>query len=81
MIDLDVGFLGDPMLLLSQYNSHKHIDIFVQEDVTFIMDRSEELWKTWYTSPMPNIGLMLSRGNKRTVQMFNMAWQDYQVHI
>lgn len=30
VVDLDVGFLTDPMILLSQYASHKHIDIFVQ---------------------------------------------------
>jgi hypothetical protein len=43
------------------------------------MDRSEALWKTWYTQPLPNIGLMLCRGNKKTVKMFELAWKDYQV--
>ena len=32
------------------------IDLLVQKDITFIMHRSVELWRTWYTEPMPNIG-------------------------
>jgi hypothetical protein len=43
------------------------------------MDRSVEKWKTWYMHPMPNIGLMLIRGNQKMVKVFERAWQDYQV--
>jgi hypothetical protein len=31
-------------------------DIMVQKDITFIMHRTVEKWRTWYTEPMPNIG-------------------------
>jgi hypothetical protein len=66
------------MHLLRDYQTSPDIDIFVQEDVTFIMDRSVEKWKTWYMKPMPNIGLFLCRGNERTMNMFEIAWADYQ---
>ena len=36
------------------------IDILVQKDITFIMHRSVELWRTWFTEPMPNIGMFSS---------------------
>jgi hypothetical protein len=32
-------------------------DMLVQKDITFIMNRSVKLWRTWYTEPMPNIGM------------------------
>ena len=32
------------------------MDLMMQRDITFIMHRTVELWKTWYTQPMPNIG-------------------------
>ena len=34
----------------------------VQMDITFIMHRTVEKWRTWYTEPMPNIG---RRGGER----------------
>ena len=76
MLDLDVGFLNDPMLLVNSFKSQK-TDILVQQDVTFIMNRTLEGWRTWYTEPMPNIGLMLVKGNEKTYKIFNEAWRDY----
>lgn len=77
LIDLDVGFLESPMQIVnSLYNSSN--DIYVQEDLSFVMHRSREKWRTWYTVPLPNIGLFLCRGNQRTVQMFHAAWSDYK---
>lgn len=52
---------------------------FLQKDVTFIMNRTVEGWRTWYTAPMPNIGLFLCRGNPRTVRVFEIAWREYSV--
>ncbi len=37
-----------------------------------------EGWRTWFTVPMPNIGLLLARGNEKTVAMFRTAWREYQ---
>ena len=76
MLDLDVGFLSDPMLLVKSFKS-QNVDILVQQDVTFIMNRTLEGWRTWYTEPMPNIGLMLVKGNQKTYKTFNEAWNDY----
>jgi hypothetical protein len=39
-------------------------DIMVQKDITFIMHRTVEKWRTWYTEPMPNIGER-GKGRKR----------------
>jgi hypothetical protein len=82
MLDLDVGFLDNPMKLIDGFfNPTSPLwknDILVQEDITFIMHRTVTLWRTWYTESMPNIGLLLIRGNKKTKRMFDIAWRDYQ---
>jgi len=40
MLDLDVGFLDDPMVLVNEWNEFPTTDVFVQDDITFIMNRS-----------------------------------------
>ena len=76
MVDLDVGFLDSPIKLINRFMKSK-TDAFVQKDITFIMNRSREGWRTWYTEPLPNIGLFLVKGNQKTYQMFDTAWKDY----
>jgi hypothetical protein len=49
----------------------------VQQDYIFVMNRSVAGWKTWHTEPLPNIGLLLIRGNARTTRMFSIAWDKY----
>ena len=56
---------------------YNHIDALVQQDVTFIMNRTVESWKQWWTEPMPNIGLLLVKAGPLTQQMFHLAWSDY----
>lgn len=88
--------------------------IICQMDITFVMNRTLEGWRTWFTEPQPNIGtkgssvvvyhdaivlsvtylmllyytiyycttvigIMLCRGNAKTVRMFDIAWKDYKV--
>ena len=79
MLDLDVGFLASPQPFIDVFNDpvNRKIDIFVQEDMIFIMNRTKIGWKTWYTEPLPNIGLFLVRGNRRTASIFNRAWDQY----
>ena len=51
MLDLDVGFLADPMKLIRQFYTDPMLrkkDVIMQQDMVFIMDRSVEKWKTWY---------------------------------
>jgi hypothetical protein len=57
MLDLDVGFLADPMLMVKAFMETPRVDIFVQEDMIFVMNRSRAGWKTWSTEPLPNIGI------------------------
>ena len=77
-LDLDVGFFANPLSLIRDYQASS-ADAFVQQDLVFIMHRSPERWKEWWTEPMPNIGIMLCKGNARTVAMFAHAWKLYQL--
>lgn len=43
------------------------------------MNRTLAGWRTWYTRPLPNLGLFLSKGNERVSKMFTRAWARYQV--
>ena len=56
----------------------------MQEDYIYIMDRKmwlEEHVKVWLTDMLPNIGLFLCRGNKKTARVFELAWEKYKVLI
>jgi hypothetical protein len=77
MLDLDVGFLGDPKIMVEAFVETPIVDILVQEDYIFIMNRTKAGWKTWFTEPLPNIGLFLCRGNNRTARVFEIAWLKY----
>lgn len=77
MLDLDVGFLSDPRQVLQRISKKKRTDMFVQKDISFVMNRTRAGWRTWYTVPLPNIGLFYCRGNERTVKVFERAWEDY----
>eukprot|EP00981_Chlorochromonas_danica_P013934 scaffold7111_cov187-Ochromonas_danica.AAC.6 len=77
MLDLDVGFLRSPLNLLEVMNPK--VDIYLQKDIAYVMNRSRAGWRTWYTVPLPNIGIFYVRGNKKTVKVFNRAWKEYQM--
>eukprot|EP00605_Chrysophyceae_sp_TOSAG23-4_P001182 GSChrysophyteH1.ASY1.ANO1.1290.1 assembled CDS len=81
MLDLDVGFLNDPRHMIRPFNEVPTIDIFVQLDYLFIMNRTKAGWKQWFTEPLPNIGLLLCRGNNKTYAVFEHAWKKYQKMI
>lgn len=78
MLDLDVGFLNDPRHMTKVFYETPTIDIFVQLDYLFIMNRSTAGWKQWFTEPLPNIGLFLCRGNNKTKRVFDHAWHKYE---
>lgn len=78
MLDLDVGFLNSPRYMTEVFYETPTIDVFVQLDYLFIMNRSRAGWKTWFTEPLPNIGLFLCRGNNKTFEVFDHAWSKYQ---
>ena len=78
MLDLDVGFLASPRHLLEAYEHLPMVDIFVQEDYLFIMNRSKAGWGTWHTEPLPNIGMFLCRGSNRTARVFELALECYR---
>lgn len=77
MLDLDVGFLGDPRHMLKVFKETPTIDVFVQQDYLFIMNRTRAGWKSWFTEPLPNIGLFLCRGNEKVYNVFDIAWKKY----
>ena len=79
MLDLDVGFLNDPRHMIKPFYEVPTIDIFVQQDYLFIMNRTKAGWKQWFTEPLPNIGLFLCRGNDKTFRVFEHAWRKYQL--
>lgn len=78
MLDLDVGFLQTPELLITPFRETPTIDVFVQLDFLFIMNRTKAGWKSWFTEPLPNIGLFLCRGNEKVRDVFDIAWKKYQ---
>ena len=43
------------------------------------MNRTKAGWGTYFTEPLPNIGLFLCRGNNKTARMFEIAWYKYQL--
>jgi hypothetical protein len=47
LLDLDVGFTQDPFPLIHSFIDAPHVDVMVQEDITFIMDRTPQKWKHW----------------------------------
>jgi hypothetical protein len=79
ILDLDVGFLSSPAPILDIFNDPRNAatDCFVQQDLIFIMNRTRIGWKTWFTEPLPNIGMFLVRGNKRTLGIFQHSWRTY----
>ena len=78
MLDLDVGFLGDPRHMVKVFKETPTIDVFVQQDYLFIMNRTKAGWKSWFTEPLPNIGLFLCRGNEKVFNVFDIAWKKYK---
>lgn len=63
--------------MLQVYRETPMVDIFVQEDFIYLMNRTTAGWKTWYTEPLPNIGMFLCRGNNKTAKVFDLALQNY----
>jgi hypothetical protein len=45
------------------------------------MNRTLIGWKTWYTEPLQNIGVFYTKGNEKSVAMFDIAWRDYMVIV
>ncbi|RYG70142.1 hypothetical protein EON64_00930 [archaeon] len=77
LLDLDVGFISTPAHILTAFRETPLVDVFVQEDYTFIMNRTQAGWKSWFTEPLPNIGAMLVRGNNKTHRVFDIAYNKY----
>jgi hypothetical protein len=43
------------------------------------MNRTRAGWKSWFTEPLPNIGLFLCRGNNKTARVFEISWEKYKL--
>ena len=66
MLDLDVGFLSDPLPIVDTFMANAIADIVVQEDLIYLMNRTKAGWKTWFTEQLPNIGLFMCKGTPTT---------------
>eukprot|EP01040_Poterioochromonas_malhamensis_P007223 gene7223-7796_t len=76
ILDSDVGFLSTPKNLIDLINPK--VDMYVQKDIAYVMNRTKAGWKQWYTVPLPNIGIFYLKGNQKSWSIFNEAWRRYQ---
>ena len=75
LLDLDVGFLRDPDILIQGFFENDHEQIRSQMDVGYSHRKHEA--RTQYTHPRPNFGCFLVKSHVMAVMAFRRAWQAY----
>ena len=75
LLDLDVGFLRDPMLLCDGFFDNPLEHVRSQMDVGYSHYKHNN---EMYTHPRPNFGAFLVKSHKMAVMAFRRAWQTYQ---
>jgi len=75
LLDLDVGFLRDPLLLYQGFLENPLEQVRAQMDMGFSTDK---ITKTWFTAPRPNFGCFLIKSCPHSVKAFERAWKEYQ---
>ena len=75
LLDLDVGFLRDPMLLVNGFFENPEEQVRTQMDVGYSQDKNG---KWWFTHPRPNFGLFLVKPHPWSIKIFQRAWRLYQ---
>lgn len=75
LLDLDVGFLRNPMILYEGFLENPDIQVVCQMDIGWAMDRSQGM--TWMTFPRSNFGLFIVKAHPSSVQIFTRAWKKY----
>ena len=74
LIDLDVGFLRDPLLLCNGFFENPLEHVRSQMDVGYSHYKHNN---EMYTHPRPNFGVFLVKSHKMAVMAFRRAWQTY----
>lgn len=74
LLDLDVGFLRDPLILFQNFLDNPLEQVRAQMDVG---SSTEKKTKTWYTHPRPNFGVFIIKSHPYSVKAFQNAWKNY----
>lgn len=75
LLDLDVGFLRDPLLLYEGFLDNPFEHLRSQMDVGF---GNEKKYNTMTTFPRPNFGIFLIKSNEQSIKLFDRAWRLYE---
>jgi len=75
LLDLDVGFLRDPLDLFEGFLEHSDVQVRTQMDIGWAMDKHQGM--TWFTFPRANFGLFLVKGCPLSALLFHRAWNKY----
>jgi len=74
ILDLDVGFLRDPLLLYDGFLADPLEQVRSQMDVGYSQHRTQHYW---YTHPRPNFGLFIVKADTWSIKLFQRAWRLY----
>ena len=75
LLDLDVGFLRNPMILYEGFMENPDIQIICQMDIGWGQDKFKGM--SWRLFPRTNFGLFIVKAHIRTVQTFERGWILY----
>jgi len=75
LMDLDLGFLRDPMLLTEGFFENPLEQVRTQMDVGYSQHKTMHYW---YTHPRPNFGLFIVKPTEWSIKLFARAWRLYK---
>lgn len=75
LLDLDVGFLRNPLLLYEGFLENSLEQVRAQMDMG---SHTEKFSNTAYSAPRPNFGLFIVKSHPYSVKAFKNAWKTYQ---
>ena len=83
VLDLDVAFLQNPLLLLSGFFENPNEQVRSQTDIGHVQERrniyrNSSIYGSWFTSPRVNFGLLIVKSHPLSVKAFKCGWQNYR---
>ena len=75
LLDLEVGFHRDPLLLYQGFLENPYEHVRAQMDMGFSTNQSAN--HAWYSHPRPNFGLFLIKAHPHSSKVFSQAWRNY----
>ena len=83
VLDLDVAFLQNPLLLLNGFFENPYEQVRSQTDIGHVQERrniyrNSSIYGSWFTSPRINFGLLIVKSHPLSVKAFKCGWQKYQ---